>query len=237
MSHCLNCQKSLTHSDQYCAACGQPTFDLQQSLIKILHHITHELLDIDGRLMRTFKALLFKPGYISQQYQQGKRVSYTPPLRMYLVTSLILFFMTSLLKTPTSGVNIQVSMLLLPPGLLEQIPKMMFLFLPISAILLQLFHRKTHYIFNLVFAVHVHIFCYLLIMALLPLYTLTTEFAIVGWIQNGLFLYLLVYPLLAIKRFYQHSWLKSLLLTTVIITLYLALIGLIFEAYLAMIYP
>ena len=49
----------------------------------------HELLDIDGRLVRTLKSMLLKLGLLSKEYCAGKRMKYTPPLRLYIVISFI----------------------------------------------------------------------------------------------------------------------------------------------------
>jgi hypothetical protein len=208
MKDCPNCEKTLNEQDQYCAACGQPVFDLHQSFFKIAHQMTHEMLDIDGRLMRTLKGLLFKPGFISEQYRQGRRISYTPPLRMYLVVSVLFFILVSFIKTPTES-NIKVSVLLFPVGVLEYVPKLMFALLPIYAVILQLFQRKTHYIFNVVFAVHVYTFVYLLLMIALPLGELASQYRIIELLQYALFIHLFIYQLLAVKRFYGQSWVRS----------------------------
>ena len=229
MSHCLNCQHQISEQDKFCANCGQPTYDLQQSLVKIIHKIGHELLDIDGRVMRTLKTLVLKPGVLSAKYRDGKRVSFTPPLRMYLVTSVLLFFITSLLKTPTEGTNIQIAFMLLPAQLLEQLPKLMFILLPVYALILQILHPRTHYIFNLVFTVHSHIFTYLLLMLLLPLYSLDSQSIFIAGAKISLIAYLFCYPVVAIKAFYSRGWLKSFVVASISSLTYLVLMGAVFE--------
>jgi len=239
MTDCLNCQNPLQSTDSYCASCGQPTFNLHQSFNKVIGQMLHELLDIDGRLARTLKGLLFKPGLVSSEYRQGKRISYTPPLRMYLVTSVLLFFVTSLFQNYTSSHPSQSASLLLPPELLEQIPKLMFMLLPVYAAIMHLWQRlfnyqktpaNNHYIFNIVFAVHIHIFSYIVIMLLLPLKLLPQDSVVYLIINTLLILFLLIYPTLAIKRFYQQSWLKSLLMGITTFFIYINCIGLGFKA-------
>ena len=56
-------------------------------------------LSLDTALPRSVFNLLFKPGRLTQLYLEGKRASYVPPLRMYLVVSLI-FFVIFQIKPP-----------------------------------------------------------------------------------------------------------------------------------------
>ena len=59
--------------------------------------ITHA----DSRFWRTFFPLLFRPGYLTQQFVKGRRASYLPPFRLYLVLSVVFFLVIPL----TSGVS------------------------------------------------------------------------------------------------------------------------------------
>lgn len=233
MSNCLNCQQTVSNNDSYCANCGQPTYDLQQSLIKIINKIGHELLDIDGRVMRTLKTLILKPGLLSAQYRDGKRMTYTPPLRMYLAVSVLLFFVTSLLKSPAEGAKMQVAFMLMPAQLLEHLPKLLFIMLPVYALIFQILHPKSKYIFNLVFAVHIHVCSYIALMMLLPTYVVKVHIAFNVIMQTVLTLYLLLYPIFAVKRFYGYGWLRSFAVAMVSAVVYLVSMGGVFELVLA----
>ena len=156
MSKCLNCKTSLNLKRTYCSICGQPTLNLHQSFMTIAFQALHELLDIDGRLFNTLKILLFSPGRLSKEYTEGRRARYTPPLRMYLVISLLFFVIASMTQTMTSENNLRIAFMLFPVGMLEQVPKLMIVMLPIYALLIQLFNRKSFYVFNLIFALHIH---------------------------------------------------------------------------------
>jgi hypothetical protein len=54
-----------------------------------------DLTHADSRLWRTLGALLFKPGYLTQQFLAGRRARYLPPLRLYLVLSVAFFLFAS----------------------------------------------------------------------------------------------------------------------------------------------
>jgi hypothetical protein len=86
---CLNCGEAL--AGPYCSQCGQkvPMQDLK--LRDFLHETTHELTDWDGKVPRTLKALLRRPGLLTADYLRGRRARWLPPLRLYLWCSVIFF--------------------------------------------------------------------------------------------------------------------------------------------------
>jgi len=90
-THCQNCGAELQGS--FCHACGQRDFDFHQSF----HHFLHEGLEtwfhIDRSFLRGFYDLLFRPGRMTREFNEGRRASHVPPLRFYLGVSL-LFFLT-----------------------------------------------------------------------------------------------------------------------------------------------
>jgi len=46
---------------------------------------------LDGKWWRTLGALLFRPGFLTRQYLQGRRRRYVRPSRLFLVASLVVF--------------------------------------------------------------------------------------------------------------------------------------------------
>lgn len=50
---------------------------------------------LNRRLPRTVVALLFKPGMLTDEYLRGRMVRYIPPLRLYLVASIVFFLVLS----------------------------------------------------------------------------------------------------------------------------------------------
>ena len=44
-----------------------------------------------NKILKTIIPLLFKPGFLTLEYNKGRRVKYLPPLRMYLVLSVLIF--------------------------------------------------------------------------------------------------------------------------------------------------
>jgi hypothetical protein len=52
--------------------------------------LVHEFTHLDGKLFRTFGLLLFRPGFLSQEYFAGRRGMYVNPVRL-LLTSVVIF--------------------------------------------------------------------------------------------------------------------------------------------------
>ena len=86
---CTNCGERLT--GQYCYQCGQRDKHRLISLWELLRDLIGDLFEVDSRIWRTIFPLLFRPGFLTREYLSGRRVHYTPPLRMYLVLSLVFF--------------------------------------------------------------------------------------------------------------------------------------------------
>ena len=57
---CRNCGNSLTGA--YCAQCGQKRMDGPPTVREFLHEAAEDILNWDGKLMRTLRLLFFHPG-------------------------------------------------------------------------------------------------------------------------------------------------------------------------------
>jgi len=93
-AHCLNCSAPLIGT--FCAACGQNSRRSARSVGTLLHDAWHVFTHLDSTLWRTLRLLLFRPGLLTKEYFAEKRASYIPPFRLYLVISLLFFFVTAL---------------------------------------------------------------------------------------------------------------------------------------------
>ena len=76
---------------RYCSACGERflvdhDFSLRHFFLETL---PHEVLDIDGRFLRTLRLLLVKPGMLASEYVVGRRQRYVGPLRFYVIAFLL----------------------------------------------------------------------------------------------------------------------------------------------------
>lgn len=63
----------------------------RQSFWGLTKHFVFDIFHFDGKFFDTLKNLFLKPGTISLEYVNGKRVKYLDPIRMYLFTSAVFF--------------------------------------------------------------------------------------------------------------------------------------------------
>lgn len=92
---CANCGARLV--GKYCSECGQrhhdhPVHDFWHFISEALEDLTHA----DSRLWQTLGALLFRPGLLTSEFLEGHRVRYLPPVRLYLVVSLLFFIIVGI---------------------------------------------------------------------------------------------------------------------------------------------
>ncbi len=86
---CANCGARV--SGKYCSQCGQRLEHEIHSVLHFTREATEDLTHADSRLWSTIIALLFKPGFLTREFLDGRRVRYLPPLRLYLVLSVLFF--------------------------------------------------------------------------------------------------------------------------------------------------
>ncbi|MBT3254567.1 MAG: DUF3667 domain-containing protein [Candidatus Marinimicrobia bacterium] len=91
---CLNCGSPL--SSQFCPECGQKNKEYNLTFKDFFSVFLEELLDVDSRVLRSLKLLFTKPGFLTTEYVKGRRVRYVPPVRIYLVASVVFFVILSL---------------------------------------------------------------------------------------------------------------------------------------------
>ena len=96
---CKNCNSEL--AGLYCNQCGQKDTELL-SLMVIVREFTNNVFSFDSRFFITLKYLIIKPGFLTTEYWEGKRTTYLPPLRLYLVLSVLYFFIISMVSDDTS---------------------------------------------------------------------------------------------------------------------------------------
>jgi hypothetical protein len=88
-SDCPNCGAVV--SGQYCHACGQETVLHPPSAREFVHEFIGHYVALEGKLWKSLLLLLFRPGQLTLEYINGRRVRYIQPLRLYLTFSLIFF--------------------------------------------------------------------------------------------------------------------------------------------------
>jgi len=100
---CLNCNTQLT--GRYCQDCGQENIEPKENFGHLINHFFQDVTHFDGKFFSTLKLLLFKPGFLSKEYLRGKRVSYLHPVRMYIFTAFVFFFVLFSSRTQVQNVS------------------------------------------------------------------------------------------------------------------------------------
>ncbi len=105
---CKNCSAPLT--GQYCHQCGQRDRARLITVWELFRDLIGDLFELDSRIWRSVRPLLFRPGKLTREYLAGRQVHYTPPLRMYLVVSILFFvianFSSDNFKVSIDGTNL-----------------------------------------------------------------------------------------------------------------------------------
>ncbi len=90
---CANCGAAAQL--RYCAHCGQDNRNYQRAFLPMVWDLLREAFELDSRVLRTLKLLVFKPGQLAIEFSNNRRASYVSPIRLYLFISLFFFFALS----------------------------------------------------------------------------------------------------------------------------------------------
>lgn len=90
---CANCQADI--GGRFCPHCGQRDRSYRESFWKLAGEIVREAFEVDGRIPRTLLPFFFRPGLLVEEYNAGRRVHYSSPLRVYLFTLVVGFLALS----------------------------------------------------------------------------------------------------------------------------------------------
>ncbi|TLX45558.1 hypothetical protein C1E24_18380 [Pseudoalteromonas phenolica] len=221
--NCKNCQALLSEDSKFCSQCGQSIKSTRQPLIPFIKESVHELLDIDGRLSRTLKTLCTKPGLASYEYEHGMRAKYTPPLRLYLVVSVIFFLLFSTFQQFFIVAEDHSA------SSLDLYSKAMFILFPLFALYVKALYPNSYMVSNIVFSLHVHTMSYLVLILMGPLEVLEQKHSVFLLLQAPILLYALWYFITAFKTMYQASWWVTILKSGLIYLVYMATMGVMFD--------
>jgi hypothetical protein len=92
-AQCENCATAL--QGPYCHVCGQHAHNPLRSFGHAVEEVLESFWHLDGRLFRTLRDLCV-PGRLAANFLAGHRARYVPPLRLFLVLSVLTFFVGKL---------------------------------------------------------------------------------------------------------------------------------------------
>jgi hypothetical protein len=231
MRQCRNCQTTLDNA--YCSSCGQRDLDLERPIWGLIGDVLKETLEIDGRAAVSIKTLFRHPGKLTAEFLAGRRRTYTSPLRLYLVISISFFVLVAWLAR--SGI-------LLEPGqdpsfdaavqagfLANDLPLLMFVLLPIFALLLKIVFSRRLYFDHLIFSLHLHSAAYVLFAVMLPLEKLADRHLALLLLQALGLAALVAYFVIALRRVYRPTWLAVSWKSVAVIFAYMVIVSIAIE--------
>ncbi len=91
---CPNCGRDRPES--FCAHCGQSDRDYARALWSVAGEFVRETFEVDSRLFRTLKLLMFRPGSLTREFSRNRRAGFVSPVRLYIFASFVFFLLLSL---------------------------------------------------------------------------------------------------------------------------------------------
>ncbi|MBC9929246.1 DUF3667 domain-containing protein [Chitinophaga qingshengii] len=87
---CLNCGNDVPN--RFCGYCGQENVVPHETFGHLVKHFVADIFHYDSQFLLTLKYLFTRPGFLSREYREGRRVRYVNPIKLYVFTSFIFFF-------------------------------------------------------------------------------------------------------------------------------------------------
>lgn len=82
---------------KYCSACGEKRADARDFTLAAILKLTYAALSpIDGKVVRSFRALLIRPGALTAAFVRGLRAPFMGPFQIFILANLLFFFVQSL---------------------------------------------------------------------------------------------------------------------------------------------
>src|SRR5262245_50628506 len=95
---CPNCD--LVRTSPYCPECGEgPLRRHHLSIADVAHQTVAALSEVDGRLLRSLRFALTRPGALTSAYVAGRRTPFLNPFALFLVANGIFFALQSAVQT------------------------------------------------------------------------------------------------------------------------------------------
>lgn len=232
MTHCRNCNTPLEAN--FCPQCGQKNIDLERPLPELLSEVVRETFDVDGRAVRTLKTLFGRPGVLTSEFLAGRRRLYTPPFRLYLVISVLFFVLVSWVVGQgmflNEGQTLESDAPVQARFISEDVPRLMFVLLPVFAVLLKVAYRRRLYFEHLIHSLHLHSAAYVILAVMLPLERAANRNWLALLVQLVLVGYLLGSFVISLHHVYRASWWLSAGKALGIWTAYVIVIAATWEA-------
>ena len=224
---CPNCHAAL--DGPFCAKCGQKVGPLNPSVADFLHELFHEIAHVDGKIVQSVRLLLARPGFLSREQFDGRRVRYVAPIRLYLALSV--FFFAVVAFAPLKGPRVSCTTCAaeekprieaeMREAVAHWIPRAMFVLVPLLAAFVGLMARRSGrtYPQHLYFSLHLHAAWFFML----------AFSAIIGLVPGRagpvfgvmVIVWALLYFVLAFHRAYRATMVRSIVTAVLVTGVYL----------------
>src|SRR5688500_13544904 len=92
-TNCLNCGAEVV--GRFCHHCGQENIETRENFFYLVGHFISDYLHFDSKFFRSLVPLFVKPGFLTKEYWEGRRMKYIPPLRLFFFVTIIFMVFTS----------------------------------------------------------------------------------------------------------------------------------------------
>lgn len=116
--HCLNCNTQYDKENNYCPNCGQENNHNRASFGTLIMDFFHNYFSFDSKFSNSLLPFFLQPGYLTKKFVQGKRASFVNPVRLYLIISLLFFFVFSMVSKDLVQQSVEAS-----EGVMDDIPE------------------------------------------------------------------------------------------------------------------
>jgi hypothetical protein len=199
----------------------------------LVGELLRETFELDGRAAVTIKTLFRHPGKLTCEFLAGRRRTYTSPLRLYLVISISFFVLmawfarSGVLLDPGQDPNFDAAV---QAGFVaNDLPRLMFVLLPIFALLLKIVFSVRLYFDHLIFSLHLHSAAYVLFAVMLPLEKVADRHVALLLLQALALVAFVAYFVIALRRVYRPTWLAVAWKSTVVIFAYMVAVSIAIE--------
>lgn len=88
---CPNC--GAIRPNAFCGYCGQNSRDYNATLWSVVKDAIGEMFELDGRVIRSLRTIVLRPGQLSLAFAENRRASFVNPFRLFMFTTILWFFL------------------------------------------------------------------------------------------------------------------------------------------------
>ena len=211
--NCKNCGMPLV--GDYCHKCGQRHTDSVGPLRQLLAEGFREVSNLESKFLATLWSLISRPGQLTAAYLEGRRASFMSPLRLYVLTS-VLLGAALVFSDDTVVVTMQGADPDRTAWLRFWVWSVLFMMPVFAGLLVLTTGRRRYFAEHLVLTIHLHAFAFLVVSVVLPVLEIGSTPALDLGLLVAAPAVILAYFVIAIRRRYALRWPRAILVSVAV---------------------